>query len=604
MEHEDESGEGVNVAGFFPQAWLDELRNRVDLVGLASEYVPLTQKGRRYWACCPFHQEKTPSFSIDADKQMYYCFGCKAAGNVFNFVMTAERLDFVGAVQYLAEKYNVPLPENDQDAQAYQRQHAKRERMYQIMTMTARYFRDKLNAPEGAQARAYLQRRGVSESMIRRFGLGYAPDSWNGLKDMLGREGVALQQAQELGLLASSKGRVYDAFRNRLMFPIFDERGRVVAFGGRVLDDSLPKYINSPETPIFNKRKTLYGIQLLKKQRELKNVVITEGYMDVIAMWQAGLSGALATMGTSMTQEQARILRRYVPRVILLYDGDAAGQNASLRGMDILVSQGLGVRVASLPDNLDPDEMIRRRGVQAMNEQLEKAMPLTAFRLAIEKRKWDLSDTEQRTQYAMAAAKIISQLESPLEQESYLKTLQVQTGFSMNALLAQTKVAQHVQQTPHKITAGGNHQLESVQLSPDVRAQRELICTLIQMPGDQWPAQLQQLQQEDFDCPACRAALSLLQQVQREQLQIQAADIYTRLSAQGDQVFADVLVAASSAQTADPSTMREWITRRIERRERRRIETLKKQLASQTLDDAQKMQLLEQIQQGIRELQT
>ena len=253
------------MAGFFPQQWLDELRSRADIVSVVSEYVPLTQKGRRYWGCCLFHQEKTPSFSVDSEKQMYYCFGCKAAGNVISFVMSAERLGFVDAVKYLAEKFNVPLPQNEEEEARYRKMRQEQERMFSIMTTAARFFRDRLYEPEGEAARGYLKRRGVSEAMVRRFGLGYAPDSWNALKDHLEKNGIPAQEAQKLGLLSESKGRKYDAFRGRLMYPIFDERGRVVAFGGRVLGDGHPKYINSPETPIFNKRRQLYGLHLLKE---------------------------------------------------------------------------------------------------------------------------------------------------------------------------------------------------------------------------------------------------------------------------------------------------------------------------------------------------
>ena len=237
--------------------------------------------------------------------------------------------------------------------------------------------------------------------------------------------------------------------------------------------------------------------------------------MDVISMWQAGIPGAMATMGTAMTADQARMLRRYVPRVILLYDGDAAGQNASLRGMDILTSQGLEVRVASLPDNLDPDEMIKRRGAMAMRDQLDRAMPLIGFRLMLEKKKWDLSNTEQRTRYAMAAAAIISELESPIQRESYLKTLQVETGFSMQALLAQVqgkKDAVHTGKTdaPAKTTV-----VEMPEVSADVRAQRELVRTLLQTPANLWPKEAALLQSEDFTCPMCRMALGLLQEARQ-----------------------------------------------------------------------------------------
>ena len=589
------------MAGFFPQQWLDELRSRADIVSVVSEYVPLTQKGRRYWGCCPFHQEKTPSFSVDSEKQMYYCFGCKAAGNVISFVMSAERLGFVDAVKYLAEKFNVPLPQNEEDEARYRKMRQEQERMFSIMTTAARFFRDRLYEPEGEAARGYLKRRDVSEAMVRRFGLGYAPDSWNALKDHLEKNGIPAQEAQKLGLLSESKGRKYDAFRGRLMYPIFDERGRVVAFGGRVLGDGHPKYINSPETPIFNKRRQLYGLHLLKKEHDVKSAIIVEGYMDVIAMWQAGIGGAMATMGTSMTEEQARLLRRYVPRVVLVYDGDAAGQHATLRGMDILREAGLEVRVASLPDNLDPDEMVRQRGAQAMRDELDRAMTLTAFRMASEKKNWDLSDSEQRTHYAVAAAKIIAAIESPVEREMYLKTLQVETGFSMEALNAQTAAAPQESASAensggmNKKTTGSYHNRELTPSSPDVRAQRELIRALMQTPFAQWPKQARQLQDEDFDCPACRRALALVKEAEAQGRQIELADIYTRLAADGDEQTAAALTAAPE-EAPDMEAVAEWIARRISRRQQRKIAQLQEKLNDASLGDAEKLELLGQIQ--------
>ncbi|MBR2842048.1 MAG: DNA primase [Lachnospiraceae bacterium] len=588
------------MSGFFPQEWLDELRNQIDLVAIASEYIPLTQKGRRYWACCPFHQEKTASFSIDSEKQMYYCFGCKASGNVFSFIMNMEHLDFASSVKFLAEKNGVPLPQSEEDERKYRREQEERKRLQGIMTLAARYFRDQLFTQAGQEARKYLTKRGVSESMIRRFGLGFAPNTWDSLRRVLEQNHIPLRDAHQLGLLSFSKGRYFDSFRNRLMFPILDEFGNVIAFGGRVLDTSLPKYINSPDTPIFNKRRQLFGINLVKKEKQIEFLTITEGYMDVISMWQAGFPGAMATMGTAMTENQAKVIRRFSPRVILLYDGDSAGQSATLRGTDILLRAGLEVRIAALPDGLDPDELIKQRGASAMRECLEKSMPLTQFELALEKRKYDLSNSEQRTQYAMAAAGIISKLDSPIERESYLKVLRVETGFSLEALQSQTENRLGKNEVQRTTKNTRQQPEDNKEITPEIRVQRQILRALVMTDPGTWPKETEILSEDDFSETECKTVFKWLMTAAATKTRLEEADILTRLNVEGFNGAGILELFSAEEQNPEPEMLREWIIRQKNAKTEKRIEALKQKLNSGKLSSEEQILVIKQIQDEMK----
>ncbi len=432
----------------FPSAWLDELLSRSDLVQIVSGYVQLKKTGHRYWGLCPFHGEKTASFSVDADRQLYYCFGCKAGGNAIHFVMDIERCDFHEAVEMLAERAHMVLPELE-NSEEYERLRSQRERLLSANRLAARFYHETLYKPEGAASLDYLKRRGLSDNVIRRFGLGAAPDRWSSLTDHLTAQGYTLRELQLAGLTAVRERSEeeagdrprqwgYDIFRNRAMFPIIDMYGNVIAFGGRALEkDAERKYLNTADTPVFNKRKGVYAANLLRKQRHLSRVILVEGYMDVISLSQFGVEGVCATLGTALTNEQARLLRRFAPEVYLAYDGDSAGQHAILRGLDIFAEEGMPARVLDFPDGLDPDEFIRRDGLEGFR-QLPAITP-AAFRLRRLKDQHNLSDAEGRVAYAREAAKVVSRLD-PVEREVYLKELSVQTGFTRDVLLEQIRL--------------------------------------------------------------------------------------------------------------------------------------------------------------------
>ena len=427
----------------YPSAWLDELRSRSDIVQIISGYVGLKKKGKKYWGLCPFHGEKTASFSVDGEQQLYYCFGCKAGGSVFQFVMDIERLNYNEAVEFLAERAHMPLPEMEQDEE-YERRRSRRERLLEANRQAARFYHEMLFRPQGAASLKYLQKRGLSDAVIRKFGLGAAPDEWTALTDHLTEAGFTLDELSAAGLTVvkppeqdGGKLRYFDMFRNRAIFPIIDMYKNVLAFGGRSLDGREPKYLNTSDTPVFNKRKGVYAANLLKQQRHLDRVILVEGYMDVVSLSQFGVEGVCATLGTALTNEQARLLRRFAPTVYLGYDGDSAGQHAILRGLDILEEEGIPARVLDFPDGLDPDEFIRRDGAEGFAKL--PAVSAADYRLRRLKDGLDLSTQDGKIAYAREAARVLQPLD-PVERAVHLKQLSLETGFSTETLCEQMDI--------------------------------------------------------------------------------------------------------------------------------------------------------------------
>ena len=421
----------------FPSAWLDELLHKNDIVSVVSNYVELKPKGRKLWACCPLHGEKTPSFSVSPDKQLFYCFGCHAGGTVIQFVMDMERLTFYEAVQQLAARAGMELPNeiNDRDLQ---KQRARRKRLTEANRDAARYFCACFTDPKiGRDAQQYAANRGLNPEIVTRFGIGYAPDSWDSLKTHLLGMGYTETELVDAGLLVKNaeRGSVYDAFRGRLIFPILGVTGQVLGFGARVMGDEKPKYINTGDTPVYNKRNNLYGLNLHKNEK-LDDLIMVEGYMDVIGLFKAGVKNAVASLGTALTQQQARLLKRYVEKVYIAYDGDAAGQNATVRGLDILKNEGLEVRVITFPDDLDPDEYVQVYGKEGFDRLKENALSLNAFKLEAMAKNYDLSDENAREQYAKAACAFVAGLQ-PIEQERYYRLIAKKTGYALEALEAQ-----------------------------------------------------------------------------------------------------------------------------------------------------------------------
>jgi len=418
-----------------PEQFVDELVSRTDIVDLVSGYVRLNKKGNNYWGLCPFHSEKTASFSVSPDKQICYCFGCHKGGGAINFLMEMENLSFVEAVQQLAQRAGMQVPESDYDRGRKE----KRERLLEMNKEAARYFHSQLYGPQGAQALDYLRRRGLSQATLTNFGLGFAPDSWDGLLNALAEKGYDKKMVLEAGLAVSNdKGRIYDRFRNRVIFPIIDVRGSVIGFGGRVMDDSKPKYLNSPEGPVYNKSRNLFALNIAKKSKEGR-IILTEGYMDTIALHQAGFDCAVASLGTALTADHAQLLARYTKEAVIAYDGDGAGVAAAQRAIPLLEKAGLKVKVLQMRGAKDPDEFIKAYGRDAFAKLLDESSNHIEYRLEKIKSKYDLKDDAQRIEFLREATGLIASLSSAVEREVYGGRAAQAAGISAEAMAQEVK---------------------------------------------------------------------------------------------------------------------------------------------------------------------
>lgn len=418
------------------------LLERTDIVKLISRYVPLRRMGSSYKACCPFHSERTPSFSVDPSKQLYHCFGCGKGGNAITFLADIESIDRIDAIRMLADEANMELPEfSGKRAPHMDKQH--RQRLYDLLRDAARHYNENLRSPLAGKAREYIEKRKLPPNIVTRFGLGYSL-GYDEMITYLKRKGYTEREMKEAGIAEQYADKWYDVFHDRLMFPIISNFGQVVAFGGRVLEKTdRAKYRNSAQSELFDKSRTVYALNLLKRKRQsgpIDHVIMCEGYMDVIALHKAGFDTAVASMGTALTHQQARQIKNYTDKVYISYDGDAAGQKATMRGLDILRECGLTVRVVSLPDGKDPDEIINERGREAYVRALETALPLTEFKLANLRKKYDLTDRDDRTKYAAEAVKCVSMLDNPVEAEEYLRTVATETGYDMSVLRKQANI--------------------------------------------------------------------------------------------------------------------------------------------------------------------
>lgn len=428
-----------------PDAFLDELVERSDIVDVVSQYVQLTKKGGNLFGLCPFHNEKTPSFSVSPDKQIYHCFGCGKGGGVVSFIMSIENLSFPDAVRFLAEKNGMTVPEESTD-QEIPRQ---RKRMLELNREAARWFYACLNGPGGAKAAAYLDKRGITRKTANRFGLGAAPEGWDNLLKAMREKGFTQDELLAAGLVTAGQRRkengtrsVYDKFRDRLMFPVIDIRGEVLGFSGRALnDDQEPKYLNSPETLVFSKRRTLFGMNLAKNTKR-GSILLVEGNIDVVTLHQAGFDNAVASMGTALTTEQTRLISRYAKEIVICYDNDPAGKKATERALDLLKNSEFSVRVLKLPDRIvdgkavkiDADDFIRLRGSDAFEQLLSGSGGGMEFRLGELRDKFDLTDDMQRLEYLRAVCNMLAEIASPVEREVWCSRAAAGCGVTADAL--------------------------------------------------------------------------------------------------------------------------------------------------------------------------
>lgn len=421
-----------------PDSFLDELVARCDIVDVVSRYVTLKKQGANYFGLCPFHSEKSPSFSVSREKQIYHCFGCGEGGGVISFVMKMENMNFLEAVRHLAGMAGMEVPEDDRESG--RRNH--RARLVALSTDAARYYVSQLYEPAGKPGLQYLLSRGLKPVTLKRFGLGFAPPGWDGLLKAMTAKGYTKGELMECGLaVQNKKGGLYDRFRNRVMFPIIDVKGDVIAFGGRVMDDSTPKYLNSSDTPIFNKSRNLFAMNFAKKTKR-NYFILAEGYMDVIALHQAGFDCAVASLGTSLTEEQARLMvSRGKGEVVICYDSDQAGRKAAQRAIDLLNPAGLKVRVLRMSGAKDPDEYIRKNGPEAFEDLLSRSDTDVEYRLGEIRAGFDLEKNEDQVAYLRQAAQYLATLRSAVEREVFSRRLAQETGVSQQAMLDEVERA-------------------------------------------------------------------------------------------------------------------------------------------------------------------
>lgn len=419
-----------------PESFIEELLQRSDIAEVVSDYVQLNRRsGGNQFGLCPFHSEKTPSFSVSTDKQIYHCFGCGKGGNVIGFIMEIENLSFRDAVAFLARRAGMELPEDDTPEELKSR----RARLLELNRAAAKYFYSNLSKPEGAAAIEYIKKRGLSAKTVKRFGLGAALDEWFALSDAMIKEGYRESELIEAGLSKRGKnGGIYDVFRNRLIFPVIDVRGNIIGFSGRILGDGEPKYLNTPDTPVFSKSRNLFALNLAKRTKR-GMLILVEGNVDVVMLHQAGFDCAVASLGTSLTPEQARLMSRYTQNVVIAYDSDSAGVKAAQRAIGLLEPVGLKVRVLRMDGAKDPDEFIRARGAEAFELLLERSENHIEYRIDTLRSKYDLETDDGRLGFLADAAELVASLPGAVEREIYSRRVAELIGVSADAVLSEVK---------------------------------------------------------------------------------------------------------------------------------------------------------------------
>ena len=419
---------------FLDEALIDEIKAANDIVDIIGEYVTLKRAGPSYKGLCPFHKEKTPSFSVSPDKQIFHCFGCGVGGDVIKFLMQTENIDFYEAVEQLAERAKITLPEDNTNVNFANIKH--KERLFQVNLEAAKYFRSNLYSANAKPAQDYINKRHLDNETVNKFGLGFAFGTKNDLFNHLSSLGFTPDEMVDSGLIIRNSNSLVDRFKNRLMFPIFDIKDRVIAFGGRVLDDSLPKYMNSPETPIYNKGKNIYALNFARRAK-VNKLLMVEGYMDVISMHKAGIPNAIASLGTALTETQGRLMRKYASEIVLGYDADGAGQNAIMRGLDILTSLGCNVKVLKISDAKDPDEFVNKFGPEKMKKLMDNAITLVEFKLANLKKNIDMSTTDGKIAYLNSVATILAKLDNSIERDFYINKIAAELGVGVESIYSE-----------------------------------------------------------------------------------------------------------------------------------------------------------------------
>ncbi len=509
-----------------PERFLDELNGRLSIVDVVSAYVPLNKRGGNYWGLCPFHHEKTPSFAVNEERQSFHCFGCGKGGGAIRCVMEMENLTFPDAVRKLAGEAGLEMPE---ERAGDGRWRERKKQILELNRQAARFYRSMLDDPRGAHVAEYIsKKRRISPKFSARFGLGAAPDAWDSLILAMREKGYEKADLIEAGLAVAGKnGGVYDKYRNRLMLPVIDVRGDVIGFTSRVMDDSTPKYLNTPETSIFKKRSILYGLNYAKSTKR-PNLILVEGNIDVITMHQAGFDNTIATMGTALTEDHIRILAKYTKELVLCLDNDAAGQDATQRAIGLLRSSGLSVKVLQLPlrrtesgeqVKQDPDDFIKNYGGEALQSLMDKSGNAVEYRLGVARARYDLEQDEQRTAYLQEAAGIIAMLQSPVERDVYTRRAAQTAGVSPEAMKLEVeglrgRLGRQERKKEERRDLTPARQLQPKERSlryENVRSARaeEGVLRIVLMDGEFFQ-QLDGLEPEHFSSPVLGRAFRLL----------------------------------------------------------------------------------------------
>ncbi len=558
---------------------IEEVRQKNDIVDVVSQYVKLTRKGSSYFGLCPFHNEKTPSFSVTPGKQMYYCFGCGAGGNVFNFIMEYENYTFGEALKHLADRAGVELPQIEYSKAVKEKAQQKAE-LLEINKQAAQYFYYQLRTEKGRQGLRYLTGRGLSEETMRKFGLGYSDKFSDGLYRYLKGKGYKDDRLRESGLFnVDERHGMYDKFWNRVIFPIMDVNNRVIGFGGRVMGDGKPKYLNSPETKIFDKSRNLYGLNIARTTRK-KYLILCEGYMDVISMHQAGFTNAVASLGTALTSGHASLLKRYTQEVLLLYDSDEAGIRAALRGIPILREAGVNSRVVNLKPYKDPDEFIKNMGAEAFEERLNQASDSFMFRVGIAEGEFPMEEPQGQNRFFERCAEMLLELKDELERNLYIEAIVKKYrsiyGVSVEDLRKRVNTLA-LKGTPAESRfqpRSGTKEKKKRDSASD-QAQKLMLTWLVTYPGI-FDKVAQYLTPEDFVVPLYREVAGMLFQQhtegninpakllnsftdseeQREVASLFNATIHLETPQEQDQAFADTLLRIKSESLAERN--RNW----------------------------------------------
>ena len=508
---------------------IEEVRQKNDIVDVVSQYVRLTRRGSTYFGLCPFHNEKTPSFSVTPGKQMYYCFGCGAGGNVYNFIMEYENYTFGEALKHLADRAGVELPKIEYSREVREKAEQRAE-LLEINKQAAQYYYYQLRTEGGKIGYQYLSGRGLSEETMRKFGLGYSDKFGGGLYKFLKSKGYSDERLRESGLFnVDERHGMYDKFWNRVIFPIMDVNNRVIGFGGRVMGDGKPKYLNSPETKIFDKSRNLYGLNIARTTRK-KYLILCEGYMDVISMHQAGFTNAVASLGTALTSGHASLLKRYTQEVLLLYDSDEAGIRAALRGIPILRDAGVSSRVVNLKPYKDPDEFIKNMGAEAFEERLGQASDSFMFRVSIAESEFPMDEPQGQNRFFERCAELLLELKDELERNLYIEAIvkkyRGQYGVSVedlrkrvNTLALKGTLAEN--RTQPKTSGGRNKKKKE---SASDQAQKLMLTWLVTYPGI-FDKVAQYLNAEDFIVPLYKEVAQMLFRQREEEGQVNPAKL-------------------------------------------------------------------------------